>query len=227
MAVDTNTLQALGLSPAATAAASGTRTANNKLVSQDQFLKLMTAQLNNQNPMSPQDSTQFLSQMAQFSMVSGIQDLQSSFNSFSGAIQQNQSLSASNLVGHSASVASDKAMLPGNGTLKGEMVLPAAASAVTLRITDSNGTLMKVENLGPQSQGNLPFAWDGTQDGGGLAQPGLYTVKAEAVIGGQTTALTTQATAPVTGVTLGGAKGMQVELQGLGSYALSDIQSVN
>lgn len=227
MSVDINALQSLGLSPAATTAATTARTSSNKL-GQDQFLKLMTAQLNNQNPMNPQDSNQFLSQMAQFSTVSGLQELQDSFKSFAASMQQDQSLSAANLVGHSASVASDKALLPNSGAMNGELVLPADASEVTLRISDSTGNLVKVQNLGAQSQGTLPFQWDGTPDGGGtVSAPGLYQIKAEAVIGGATTALATQATAPVTGVTLGGAKGMQVELQGLGSFALSDIQSVN
>ena len=225
MTVDMNALQSLGLAPAATTAA--TRASSNQL-SQDQFFKLMTAQLNNQNPLNPQDSAQFLSQMAQFSTVSGIQELQNSFSSFAASMQQDQSLAASNLVGHSASVLSDKALLPSGGSMSGELVLPADASAVTLKIIDASGKPVKTVSLGAQSQGSVPFRWDGTLDGGGaLAAPGMYQIQAEAVIGGQNTALETQATAPVSGVKLGGAKGMQVELQGLGSFSMSDIQSIN
>jgi flagellar basal-body rod modification protein FlgD len=220
MSFDLSALQSLGL---ATASAATSRTH----LGQDTFLKLMTAQLNNQNPLKPQDNTEFLTQMAQFSTVSGIQDLQDSFKSFAAAIQQDQSVAASALVGHSATVATDKALLPTNGAMSGQLVLPADATQVTLRILDANGQVVKVEQLGPQARGALPFQWDGAQDGGAPAAPGVYRLQAEAVVGGETTAVETQSTAPVTGVALGGAKGMQVELQGLGSFSLSDIQAIN
>ncbi len=221
MSVDMTSLQSLGLAP--TAASKSTTK-----LGQDTFLKLMTAQLNNQNPLKPQDNTEFLTQMAQFGTVTGIQELQDSFKSFAAAIQRDQSLAASNLVGHSAVVTSSKALLPSNGTLSGELVLPSDASEVTLRISDASGNVLKVENLGQQASGTVPFQWNGTPDGGGTpAAPGLYNIQATALIGGATTALTTRSAAPVAGVALNGAKGMEVELQGLGNFALSDIQGIH
>jgi flagellar basal-body rod modification protein FlgD len=223
MSVDLNTLKSLGLTQSASKTTGAT-----KQLGQDTFLKLMTAQLNNQNPLKPQDNAQFLTQMAQFSTVSGIQDLQDSVKSLASSLQQDQSVSASQLVGHTASVASGKAMLPASGSMSGYLNLPSDASNVILRISDTNGKLMKVESLGAQSQGQVPFQWDGAPDGGGaVATPGLYQIKAEAVIGGETVALETQSSAAVKSVTLGGTQGLEVELEGLGRFPLSEIQAVH
>lgn len=219
--IDANTLKALGLTGNTAVAA-----ANRNKLGQDQFLKLMTAQLNNQNPLKPQDNTEFLTQMAQFSTVSGIQDLQESFKSFSSTMQQDQAMTSSSLVGRSVSVTSNKAILPNNGTMLGSLDLPSGSTAVKLTISDANGKVVKTQNLGPQEAGSIPFEWDGSTDDGKLATPGTYQLQAEALIAGETTALATRAAAPVTSVTLNGAKGMEVELQGLGRYNVSDIQAV-
>lgn len=224
MSVDLNTLKSLGL----TQTASASQATGKKQLGQDTFLKLMTAQLNNQNPLKPQDNTEFLTQMAQFSTVNGIQDLQDSVKSLASSLQQDQSVSASQLVGHTASVNSGKAVLPASGSMTGFLTLPSDANNVTLRITDASGKVLRTESLGAHAQGQVPFQWDGTQDGASaLATPGVYHVEAEAVVAGQTVALETQSSAAVKSVTLGGAQGLEVELEGLGRFPLSDIQAVH
>ncbi|TAL42573.1 MAG: flagellar hook assembly protein FlgD, partial [Methylovulum sp.] len=72
-------------------------------LSQDEFLKLMTTQMTHQDPTKPMQNGEFLSQMAQFGTVSGIQDLQQSFKDFSASISSDQALQASSLVGRTVS----------------------------------------------------------------------------------------------------------------------------
>lgn len=224
MQVDTNTLQALGLT--------GTRpTSTSNNLGQEDFLRLMTTQLNNQNPLKPQEHTEFLTQMAQFGTVAGIRDLQSSFTTFAGAIQQDRATAAANLVGRSALVASDRGVLESGGAIQGEVVLPADASSVRLRISDSAGRVVRVLDLGPQAGGSAPFEWHGEMDGSATpAAPGTYHIVAEAVVGGATVALESRVAAPVESVTLGslqgGSQGMEVELRGLGRYTLDDLLAV-
>jgi len=221
MSIDVNTLKSLGL--AETAAPARKR---NEL-GQEDFLKLMVTQLTSQNPLKPQDGTEFVNQMAQFSTVTGIQNLQSSFADFAASANKEQALMAANLVGRSVLIGADKAILPVGGKIEGELNLPAEADQVNVRITDNNGKLIRILELGPQAEGPLAFEWDGKLDDDlHFADPGLYKIKAEAVIGGQTTALETQVAAPVESVTMGGAKGMEIHLNGLGRYALNDIRAV-
>jgi flagellar basal-body rod modification protein FlgD len=75
---------------------------------QDEFLKLMTTQMTHQDPNNPMQNGEFLSQMAQFGTVSGIQDLQKSFATFAGSINSDQALQAASLVGRNVTVTSDQ-----------------------------------------------------------------------------------------------------------------------
>jgi hypothetical protein len=105
--IDATTLEQAGLARAPTADAR----ANDKL-GQEQFLKLMITQLNNQDPFKPLESGEFLGQLAQFGTVSGIQDLQQSFQGLAGSMQSNQALQAAGLVGRSVYVPAQEAWLP-------------------------------------------------------------------------------------------------------------------
>ena len=222
MQIDSTTLKSLGLA-GAQQATGGTP---GKL-GQEDFLRLMTTQLNNQNPLKPQDNTEFLTQMAQFGTVAGIQDLQASFSQFAGSIQQDQATAAAGLVGRSTLVASDQGVLPTGGVMQGELNLSTDASSVRVKISDASGRLVKVLDLGPQAAGDVAFDWNGELDGGaGTAPGGVYKIGAEAVSGGKTVAIEPRVAVPVESVTLGGGQGMEVELSGLGRYKLGDVLAV-
>ncbi len=180
------------------------RTAPKKAtLQQDQFLKLMTTQLTHQDPLKPMDNGNFLGQMAQFSTVSGIQDLQKSFKDFSGAISSGQSLQAATLVGHVVAAPSDQGLLAAGGTLSGSAVLPDSASEVMMKIINpESGDVVRTVNLGAQAKGDLRFSWDGLTDNQEWANPGVYQVKLEAKIGKQTTALQTFMNTKVESVSL-------------------------
>jgi flagellar basal-body rod modification protein FlgD len=77
---------------ATTAAESRAKAKKQSTLGQDQFLKLMTTQMTHQNPNEPMKNGEFLSQMAQFGTVSGIQDLQESFANFATSINSDQAL---------------------------------------------------------------------------------------------------------------------------------------
>ena len=86
---------------------------------QEDFLKLMTTQMTHQDPNNPMQNGEFLSQMAQFGTVSGIQDLQKSFADFANSINSDQALQASSLVGRYVSVPTSTGILPAGGEIKG------------------------------------------------------------------------------------------------------------
>lgn len=229
----TNPFASLGLSgqanssqgtSATQAASSGT--SNNTLGQQD-FLNLMVAQLKNQDPSKPADSSQLLTDMAQFSTVSGIQDLQNSFATLSSSIQSDQSLQAAGLVNHSVLVPLDHGILPSGGTLSGAVDLPADASQVSVDIYGPGGNLLRQLNLGAQSKGLAAFQWDGLASDGTYSAPGTYTVQAQAMINGQSTAVNPLVAATVNSVTLAGSNGgLSVNLGSLGSVDFSQVRQI-
>lgn len=197
------------------------------LLDQSQFLELMTTQLKNQNPLDPMKNGEFLSQMAQFSTVSGIQDLQKSFAEFSSAMSADQALQAANLVGRKVQVPSDKGVLQAGKSLEGQLELPKAASSVSVQVLDANGDLVKSLDLGAQPEGRAAFAWDGLLDNGNPATPGVYKLQAVANVDGQSVELKPQVTAEVESVTLGGlGGGLQVNLNGLGPVGFNDVKAI-
>lgn len=221
MAVDMNTLKSLGLTERPQPAQK-----RNEL-GQDVFLKLMTAQLQNQNPLNPQDGADFVAQLAQFSMVSGIQALQDRFDGFASSMSENQALQATQLVGKNVLIDSSKGLLEASGALSGEIDLSADTSQLTVRVIGPNGTTVRTLELGPQAAGKVEFEWDGLTDSPDQrASAGLYTVRAEALIDGKTQALNTAIRTPVHSVALGRAKGIEVDLGVLGRRGLGDIREI-
>ena len=217
--IDTkNTIpEGLGLTPPK-------RTASNEL-GQDQFLELMMAQLKNQDPMKPMDNGEFLSQMAQFGTVSGIQDLQKSFNSFSSSLQSNQALMASSLVGRAVLVPGSS--LPYSGApAMAAADLSEAASDVRVSVLDGSGQVVRQFALGPQSAGTVKFSWDGLSNSGAAAPSGTYQIKVDAVSGGKNSALPTYVVARVDSVSLGGQQGITLNLWDGSTTSLANVKEI-
>ncbi len=194
---------------------------------QEQFLKLMTTQLTHQDPTKPMENGDFLAQMAQFSTVEGIGSLNDSFQAFAGSMTSSQSIEASGLIGKSVSVPSDKGVLGLGSPLEGNIKLNGATNQATVSIKDANGVVVKTLNLGSQSEGLKKFEWDGLLDDGSYAPPGVYSVEAEATIGGKNTGLETFMAAKVESIDLGDAqKGVVLNLGQLGAVEFSKVKQV-
>lgn len=191
---------------------------------QDAFLKLLTTQLQNQNPLNPTDNTEFLGQLAQISTVSGIQSLNDSFGGLASSLSSYQTLQAAQLVGHDVLVPSSAGYLPDGGTLDGA-VATSDSGTVQVDVLDASGRVVRTLDLGEQAAGIVDFSWDGT-DGSGAAMPaGTYELQARLVQSGGDTALTTYAQSRVQSVQLG-SDGLTLDLQGLGAFALADVAQI-
>lgn len=195
---------------------------------QDQFLKLMTTQMTHQDPSNPMQNGEFLSQMAQFGTVSGIQDLQQSFASFANSIQSAQALQAASLVGRYVTVPTDTATLEAGGEINGKVNLTSSTPGLTLAITNaSTGELVKTISLGNQSAGAVPFTWDGINEVGTLANPGSYKITASASIDGKNVIQTTNINSKVESVSMAsGSSPMKVNLAGANSIDFSQVQQI-
>ncbi|NWA29805.1 flagellar hook assembly protein FlgD [Pseudomonas gingeri] len=191
------------------------------------FLQLLVTQLQNQDPTNPQDNSAFVAQLAQFSSLEGIQTLNTSVNNIASSFTSSQALQASSMVGRSVIVPTSQAVVDTTKTFSGTATVPSSVSDVTLKISDSTGTVVRTIDMGSQSAGNAAFTWDGKNDAGTLLPSGTYTFNATAPISGTSTALTTNLPATVSSVTLGQNGGeMMLNLAGLGSIALSKVQTI-
>lgn len=194
---------------------------------EDAFMKLLLAQLQNQDPMDPMDNGQFMSQLAQFEAVSGISELNTSFENFSTSFQSNQALQASSLVGRWVLVASPQATLWPDAGMVGGVSLPASSEQVLLSVKNSAGQTIHQIDLGAQSSGMVNFKWDGVGSDGQRVADGTYTIEALASINGEYESLQTYVASPVESVTLNqGGSGMTLNVYDVGSVKLSEVEEV-
>jgi len=204
-----------------------TKTKPGSQLGQDEFLKLMTTQLQNQDPFEPMDNGEFLSQIAQFGTVNGITDLKDSFSGFANSMQSNQALQAANIIGHGVLAETDTGTLSSSGVMQGAVELSSYSSNVSVNVYDRTGQLVNRMDLGEQLSGTVPFAWDGTTFGGSRAAPGQYRMEVEVVEGAQTFIHPTLMFGRVDSLNLGNVgEEMQVEIQGLGQVPFSQISKL-
>jgi flagellar basal-body rod modification protein FlgD len=208
--------------------ASATSAALGSTMDQADFLKLLTTQLQAQDPTNPMDNSQFVSQLAQFSQLASMQDLNTSVNNLSGQItsslQTSQVLGSVGLVGRHVLVPSASLSYAGS-TVSGAVGVTDTASDVQLVIKDGSGKVVRTLDLGAQQSGLANFSWDGTDDGGNPLPVGDYSITA-ADQGGN--ALSTYADGTVSGVGYGGSDvGTYVQVSGVGGVPLSAIAQIN
>ena len=192
------------------------------------FLELLVAQLANQDPLDPQDSGEFLAQLAQFEMVEGITSLNDSFGSLSQSMLSSQALQATSLVGRDVLVNTDTGSLQSGEALTGYVPLPETASSLKLNIYNADGDLVRELQLGAKTAGDVAFSWDGLDDNGEPMPSGKYRVEAEGMMGGDATALPTLINVNVDSVTIDPQNGTILNLEGqIGSVPLANVLQVS
>lgn len=205
---------------------------------QSAFLELMITQLNNQDPLSPQENTEFIAQLAQFSSVEGLERLNKNFSSFSSSFMSNQALQASSLVGRSVTVPAETSRLAAEGIISGSVELEAATSEMKVNVYDSKGGLVANIPVGGMPAGEVNFRWDGqymevngellTWSAGEKPLPvGEYRFEVFATQDGKSEQLETSLSANVNSVTLGADGVITLNLAGLGPVNIGDVKQFN
>jgi len=208
-----------------TAAATAPKTGSE--LGQEDFMKLMTTQLKNQDPFEPMDNGEFLSQIAQFGTVNGITDLKDSFKGFADSMQSNQALQATSIIGHGVLAETDTGQLTNSGIMQGAVELSSYSPNVAVNVYDRTGQLVNRLDLGEQLSGTVPFAWDGSTFSGNRAAAGEYRMEVEVVEGSQSYIYPTLLYGSVNSLGLGGVgEELQVEVQGLGQVPFNQINKI-
>jgi len=128
-------------------------------VSEDRFLKLLVAQLANQDPMNPLDNAQMTSQMAQISTVSSVEQVNKSLQGLANQLASMQALQASSLVGRDVMIEGNRLAIH-DGKAAGAVDLDLPADKVVVDILSSGGQVIESFNLGALGAGRQPFEWN-------------------------------------------------------------------
>ena len=206
---------------------------------QKAFLELMITQMENQDPLSPQENTEFIAQLAQFSSVEALDSLNANFDDFTNSFVANQALQASTLVGRSVTVPTDTTMLEEGDVVTASVDVPSGVGDVMVNIYAENGALVEQVNLGVQSAGELVLRWDGlhaelngemldwqSSHEEGLP-PGVYRFEVAANVDGEPSELDTALSANVNSVTVGANGQLTLNLAGIGAVSLADVKQFN
>jgi len=210
-------LSSLGLSSGATT--TPTASSSSTLGEQD-FLNLMTTQLQDQDPLNPVSNSDFFSQIAQFSEVSGINQLNTNFTQLSSQLTSSQSSQAASLIGHNVLVSGSVVQL-GTSAVTGA-VDAASSGDVVVQVRSASGALVRTLDLGQQAAGQVPFTWDGKDGSGNVQAPGAYSVSAQIINGTTAQAASTDVTSQITSVSLG-SSGLTLNLANGSSVPFSSV----
>jgi flagellar basal-body rod modification protein FlgD len=214
------TYQSAGTSGALTAPAASSAD------SEQRFLKLLVTQLNNQDPLNPLDNAQLTSQLAQMSTVSGIEKLNSAFQSLLTQSGSSQVLQSAALIGRTVLVPGSELVLDQDADMPFAVEMPAAADSVKVTIANAAGEVVRSYDLGALPQGVKTLSWDGRNDSGEqLADGGVYTLKVEALSGGSQAAAGTLTYAKVASVAQG-AHGVSLDLNSGKKSDLGEVRLI-
>ncbi|MEY4882631.1 MAG: hypothetical protein RIS34_485 [Pseudomonadota bacterium] len=208
------------------AVTSGTDTSTSKVAAadsaaaQDRFMKLLVAQLANQDPMNPMDNAQMTSQIAQINTVTGIQQVNDTLKSMAEQFTSMQVLQGASMVGHDVLV-QGSTLTRNSGVAKGAIDLAATADSVKIEILTPGGQLMDTINLGAQAAGRHSFEWNAASYQGS-GEPSFRVVATRAGQAVDAVSLTQNRVISVASDTTG----MTIQLEGAGSVAYSAIKAI-
>ena len=188
----------------------------------EMFMKLMIAQLQNQDPTSPAETGEFMQQIASMSTVENIAKLNTTMENMSASMLSSQAeLQASSLVGQDVYTKTDTAQVTASGDIRGVVELPVSTENLRVSIYDSANNLVDEVEMGSKSAGDHHFLWNA-----GDRPEGSYRVVAEAQVDGNYELANSFIAYNVNSVTLGqNGIGMKVNTDA-GSVAFSDVKRI-
>jgi flagellar basal-body rod modification protein FlgD len=200
--------------------------ANSAQSTEDRFLKLLVAQMQNQDPLNPLDNAQVTSQMAQLSTVTGIEKLNTTLGAMSQSFISSQSMQAATMIGHSVLAQGSDLNLKDGAASSAGVDLQGAADKLVVDIKNSAGKVVRSIDLDAQkSAGTVPFQWDGKTDDGLVAPDGTYTFSVTATQESEKVTANPLTQAKVLSVNLG-ASGISLNLEGLGAVDAANVKQI-
>lgn len=222
-----STLSSLGISRGVTSPVVSPASINEQSLGQGDFLTLLTAQLKNQDPFSPVDNTQMVAQLAQFSSVSGISEINSTLRAISDKLAQTSGSEALSYVGHTVLTPGNTAFPRVSGGIAGAVDIDRDASDVRISIQTPGGEILKTISLGKQTAGTVEFDWDGLTESGAPAGDGPFIVSTVASNNGKAVGSRPLVWAPVASVSVPANGEPLLTLPGIGQVAASAVRQIS
>lgn len=196
-------------------------TTKTQALGQSDFLNLLVAQMKYQDPLNPSDPTQFTAQLAQYSQLEQLFNLNDAMSNLTTAENNSQRLNSLSLMGQDVVVEGSDFSYSGSPVQIGYQV-DGTASDIKLNIKDSNGKIVKTLAASDVSTGSHYLSWDGKDKSGNTLAAGTYSIAIDATTSGGTTAsVSPLVRATVTGIDLSGTDAKIVTA--LGEYKVSAI----
>lgn len=178
------------------------RAVGNPSLDKDAFFKLMLTQMKNQDPTNPLKSHEMAAQLASFSSLEQMQNMNSTLQEMKNAQKPSENFQALNLIGKAVAGDSSKIV---RGTNDKEhdfkFTLPMDASDVSIKVRDAEGNIVRTYNMKTLKKGDNKLSWNGDDEKGMKAPPGEYQFIAEAKNGnGQKISIKTDFDGMITGV---------------------------
>ncbi len=194
----------------------------------NEFLQLFVTQLRNQNPLEPRDGAEYLGQLAQFSTLEGIRNMETAFNKIANSLNSNQALQASSLVGKNVDVKTDNGLYLQGNNVKGSIEVPPYATNVQMEIRNEQGEVIRTVKLNGVDKGEHSFMWDGLDANGNPQPSGVYRFVAKANIHGQEQQIDTYLSANVDSVTINkNGQPVTLNVSGYGKISMDDIRTIS
>jgi flagellar basal-body rod modification protein FlgD len=192
--------------PASPAAGATTATVANPkgTMGQTQFLNLLMAQLKNQDPLSPMDNTAFTGEMAQFSSLEQLTNINTNLSGLSQVTSSVNSSQAIGMIGKTIEAAGNTITMSSGVATPIAFNLPSATSVTDISITNSSGNVVATLKPGALSTGDQTIKWDGKDSNGTVLPDGAYTYSVNATAGNQAVLATTYTTGMVSSVSVQG-----------------------
>lgn len=200
---------------------------------QNQFLTLLTAQLQNQDPLNPLENTELTSQLAQINTVSGIAGISEKITALMSALNNNQGIQAASIIGKNILTNGNQITLSsytdesGNtsSAAYGGIKLESNADKVVVKITNGSTEVRSID-LGAKNAGIVSFAWDGIDNYGNLRTDGNYKFSVEATQQDSGVIATTMQYSPVYAVSRNSTGDFVLDLGDKGTIKLDDVQQI-
>jgi flagellar basal-body rod modification protein FlgD len=200
--------------------------AGSAVLGKDQFLKLLVAQLANQDPTKPEDTSQFVAELAQFSALEQQQNTVSRLDTLlMGQATANQT-AAGTFIGKDVSFRGGSQHFDGVNSVTATLTLAQDADKVSVAVTDGTGRVVRTIVMGSHSDGTMTATWDGRDDNGNLLPSGDYSFAPAAVdADGKALSIDLSTTGHVSGVAFQG--GIPYLKVGESLIKMSDVTSIN
>jgi flagellar basal-body rod modification protein FlgD len=194
-------------------------------MNKDDFLKLFVTQLQNQDPLNPQDSSQFITQLAQLTQVEQAYNTNTNLQGLLNQGSNGMAMASVSMIGKQVEAPGSQVSLQAGTPAAINFNLAQSASQVTVAIQDATGATVKTISAGAMGAGAGTISWDGSSDAGSKLNPGAYSFSVSAKdANGNAVSSSTSIRGTVTGVDMSGA--IPVLTVGNLKLNLTDVTSV-